>query len=306
MHGTEPSHVALVQSSGPVVFRLRSPDQDPREAERKTPGTRHDTNRENLIMSTQNRSSNRLKSLFTAALFGAVAATSVQADWTAVNIQYLIGPDLEAPSGADPVPLFTFEVANGWKYGDNFFFTDVMNGPKYDSGAKLNTYGEWHSRLSFSKITGKTVALGPITDVLLASELDFAAPTAPFTATTAHLMGVGFNLKLPKFAFFNVDLYVRDEPGVEGVGFQISPYWLLPFSVGPLDMTFGGWVDIMSGEDTQEMWWQMQPTLLADIGKFWGAPGKVMAGMEYEYFSNFLGIKDYKVNHPQFVAMWKL
>ena len=244
-----------------------------------------------------------IRSLATATIL--LTAASVHADWTGANIQYLIGPDLEAPSGTDPVPLFTFEVANSWKYGDNFFFTDVMNGPTYDKAKTIQTYGEWHSRLSYSKITGSTVALGPISDILLASELDFASP-APFTAQTAHLMGVGFNLKIPKFIFFNVDLYVRDEPAVDGIGFQVSPYWLLPFSVGPVDMTFGGWFDFMTGEDAQEMWWQMQPTLMADVGKFWGAPGKVAVGIEYEYFHNFLGIDGLVVNHPQFVAMWKL
>jgi nucleoside-specific outer membrane channel protein Tsx len=231
------------------------------------------------------------------------AATVHAQNWTAANIQYLVGPDLENPPGPDVVPTLTFEVANGWKYGDNFFFTDVVNGPTWDKNKAVNTYGEWHSRLSYSKITGKTVALGPITDVLLASELDFAAGVG---AATNHLMGLGFNLKVPGFIFFNVDLYVRDEPAVDGVGFQVSPYWLLPFTVGPLDMTFGGWFDFMTGEDTQEMWWQMQPTLMADVGKFWGAPGKVSVGLEYEYFSNFLGIKDLTVNRPQFVTMWKL
>jgi len=247
---------------------------------------------------------NTLLSLTSATLLLAAASVSAQ-NWTAANIQYLNGPDLEAPSGTKNVPILTFEVANGWKYGDNFFFTDVSNGPTYDKAKTIQTYGEWHSRLSYSKITGNTVALGPITDVLLASELDFASP-APFTSSTAHLMGIGFNLKVPKFIFFNVDLYVRDEPAVDGVGFQISPYWLLPFKVGPLDMTFGGWFDFMTGEDTQEMWWQMQPTIMADVGKFWGAPGKVAAGIEYEYFSNFLGVKDLVVNRPQFVAQWKL
>jgi len=233
------------------------------------------------------------------------AAAAAHADWTGANIQYLIGPDFELPKGSDPVSLFTFEVANSWKYGDNFFFTDVVNGPTYDKTKTLTTYGEWHSRLSYSKITGSTVALGPISDLLLASELDFAVP-APFTAPTAHLMGVGVNLKVPKFVFFNVDLYVRDEPSAKGVGFQISPYWMLPFSVGPVDLVFGGWFDWMSGEKGQVAWWQTQPTLMADVGKFWGAPGKVSAGIEYEYFYNFLGVSGLKVNHPQFVAKWSL
>ena len=82
---------------------------------------------------------------------------------------------------------------------------------------------------------------------------------------------------------------------------------MLPFQFGAVKGSFGGWMDFMTGEgDNQDFWWQMQPTLLLDVGNFWGAPGKLMAGCEYEYFNNFLGIGIGDVNHPQFVAQWHL
>jgi hypothetical protein len=43
-----------------------------------------------------------------------------------------------------------------------------------------------------------------------------------------------------------------------------------------------------------------------DLGNFWGSPGKLETGIEYEYFHNFLGIKDLDVNHPQYVLKWNL
>ena len=66
-------------------------------------------------------------------------------------------------------------------------------------------------------------------------------------------------------------------------------------------------MDFMTGEgDEHGFWWQMQPTFMLDVGNFWGTPGKLEAGIEYEYFSDYLGVKDWIKNKPQFVAKWNL
>jgi len=238
----------------------------------------------------------------TALALAALASTAVFADgFTAADIQYLVGPDLEAPKGADPIQLFTFEVANGWSYGDNFFFTDAVNSPNLDEKKSISTYSEWHSRLSAGKISGKDLSVGPISDFLLASELD-----QPSGAPPTILYGLGTNLKIPGFAFFNLNFFARKEVGHAGTGFQLNPAWLLPFEFGPVKASFGGWIDWMTGIGNEENWFQMQPTLFVDVGNFWGAPGKLETGIEYEYFKDFLGVKGWDVNHPQFVVKWNL
>jgi len=231
-----------------------------------------------------------------------LAASVAQADFTAADIQYLYGPDLELPKGADPIQLMTFEVANGWKYGDNFFFTDVGNGGVYDKKKPINDYGEFHSRLSLGKITGNDLSVGPLGDVLVAGEVDYPAGFSP-----TFCYGIGTDLKIPGAAFFSLNFFIRDEVATKGISFQVNPAWLFPFTTGPVKWSFGGWIDIMSGEgDNQKAWFQMQPTLFVDLGNFWGAPGKLETGIEYEYFHNFLGIKDLDVNHPQYVLKWNL
>lgn len=230
------------------------------------------------------------------------SASAINADFTAANVQYMTGPDLELPDGSDPVQIMTFEVANGWKYGDNFFFSDVTNGAVFDTSMPLSTYGEFHTRLSLGKISGKEISVGPLSDILLAGEIDYPSGFLP-----TYLYGIGTDLKIPGAAFFMVNFFIRDEPFTDGVSFQINPAWLFPFTAGPVKGSFGGWIDWMSGEgDMQESWFQMQPTFMIDVGNFWGAPGKLETGIEYEYFSNFLGVKDWTVNHPQFVLKWNL
>jgi nucleoside-specific outer membrane channel protein Tsx len=241
------------------------------------------------------------------------ASPAVAGGFTAADIQFLYGKDDgdfggTGPSGNEAFPMWTFEVANGWTYGDNFFFVDWTNGPTFDTAktSAVAAYGELHNRLSYSKISGSQIALGPISDFLLAGEVDFLADPR-FPASPTYCYGLGVDFKIPGFAYAFVNFFVRDELTTEGVSFQINPVWMVPFSFGGLKGNFNGWIDVMTGEgDNQEMWWQAQPTLLVDVGNFWGAPGKLLVGCEYEYFSDFLGIGVGDVNHPQFVAQWNL
>jgi nucleoside-specific outer membrane channel protein Tsx len=253
---------------------------------------------------------NKTLTFTTVALTAAIALAPAKVEaggFTAANIQYLYGKDVgdfggTGLEGGEAFSMWTFEMANGWTYGDNFFFVDWTNGPNYDTAYKLAAYGELHSRLSFSKISGSQIALGPISDVLLAGEVDY-----PSGFTPTYCYGLGVDFKIPGFAFAFINFFVRDEISTDGVSFQINPVWMVPFSIGGLKGSFGGWMDFMTGEgDNQSFWWQMQPTLLIDVSNFWGAPGKLMVGCEYEYFNNFLGIDIGDVNHPQFVAMWNL
>jgi nucleoside-specific outer membrane channel protein Tsx len=245
-------------------------------------------------------------SIFAAATLLAAAASSA-GGFTAADVQFLYGQDNgdffgSGVEGGKAFPMWTMEVANGWTYGDNFFFTDVNQGPQYDKDKPISTYSELHSRLSFGKISGSTVGFGPISDLLLATEFDLPSGVAP-----AYCYGLGVDLKIPGFAYAFVNFFVRDEVASDGVSFQVNPVWMVPFSIGGLKGNFNGWIDVMTGEgDGQEWWMQMQPTLLVDVGNFWGAPGKLLMGCEYEYFYNFLGIDQGDVNHPQFVTMWNL
>ncbi|MEO6097091.1 MAG: DUF5020 domain-containing protein [Fibrobacteria bacterium] len=235
------------------------------------------------------------------------ASPAIAGGFTAADIQFLYGADQgdffgNGIEGGEAFPMWTFEVANGWTYGDNFFFTDWNQGPNYDKKKPLSAYSELHTRLSASKISGTAVGFGPVSDVLLAEEIDLPSGNFP-----AYCTGLGFDLKIPGFAYAMINAFVRDEVATDGVSFQINPVWMVPFAIGGLKGNFNGWIDVMTGEgDGQDWWWQAQPTLLVDVGNFWGAPGKLLMGCEYEYFYNFLGIGQGDVNHPQFVALWNL
>ncbi|MEO7426858.1 MAG: outer membrane protein OmpK [Fibrobacteria bacterium] len=243
-----------------------------------------------------------------AGLLATAATPALAGGFTAADIQFLYGADMakelfgSGVEGGKLFPMWTLEVANGWTYGDNFFFTDINQGPRFDDKKAMSMYSELHSRLSAGKISGKDVGFGPVSDLLLAEEIDLASGVTP-----AYCTGLGVDLKTPGFAYAFVNFFVRDEMSADGVSFQINPVWNLPINLGPVKMDFNGWFDFYTGEgDGQDFWWQMQPTLLLDVSNFWCAPGKLMLGCEYEYFQNFLGFTKQDVNHPQFVALWNL
>ena len=84
----------------------------------------------------------------------------------------------------------TFEHADAWKYGDNFFFLDrIFYNGKKDGNVGPNTYyGEFTPRLSFGKIFDQKFEFGPIKDVLLAMTYEFGEGD-----TESYLIGPGFD-----------------------------------------------------------------------------------------------------------------
>ncbi len=50
--------------------------------------------------------------------------------------------------------IYTLQHASGWKYGDNFFFIDVLDA-RGSGFQDFDLYGEWYSNFSLGKVTGK-------------------------------------------------------------------------------------------------------------------------------------------------------
>ena len=101
-------------------------------------------------------------------LAGGQAMAGDLLQWQNNSLSYLYGKDFQVNPRIQQT--VTFEHADGWKYGDNFFFIDkIFYNGKEDHFAGENThYGELSPRLSFNKIFDQKFELGPIKDVLLA------------------------------------------------------------------------------------------------------------------------------------------
>lgn len=241
-----------------------------------------------------------LKSLLIAAsvsVLPLLSATSAAGNnWSTTNFQYHYGTDYEL--GDEKRTLITLEHANGWKYGDNFFFVDITNPNREGEATGTNTYSEIAPRLSFGKISGADLSLGIFSDLLLATTLE--------TGEGFHnyLYGIGTNLKLPGFKFFEVDWYIRDEKTFGNKGQQITLAWGMPFSLGKAQFSFEGFFDYAWGLDASEDNIVSQPRLLLDVGSLFDSPGTFQAGIEYQIWRNKFGIDGVDEDFPELMVKW--
>ncbi len=123
-------------------------------------------------------------------------------EWSTTNIQYMYGFNWNV--GKDVVDTFTIEHTDSWHYGDNYFFMDVLNVVEQERHSRFNYYLEYHPRFSLNKMFGLNLAAGPIKEVLIANEFDFA------DGFFSHSTGIGFSLDLPRFTYANANFMVRD------------------------------------------------------------------------------------------------
>jgi nucleoside-specific outer membrane channel protein Tsx len=77
-------------------------------------------------------------------------------DWTTNDIQLLYGSGFRL--GPSERATVTVEHANTWKYGSNYFFADIVD--RSDIGVEI--YSEVYTYLSFNKISGNHLSVGPL------------------------------------------------------------------------------------------------------------------------------------------------
>ena len=200
--------------------------------------------------------------------------------------------------GDDHRETLRFDNSNNWKYGDNFFFFEVT-----DPLAKgTSIYGEWSSRLSLSKVSGYGLTFGPVSDVLLAGELNMSG-----SGSRVYLYGLGFNIDIPGVKFFKFNTYARKDPSQPGATYQITWSWLVPFRLANdrLKFVFGGFCDYAGRQHALASNFLAKPELLLDVGNLINKkPGSVYLGVRYVYWYNKLGNKGVKESVPEAMLTW--
>ena len=249
-----------------------------------------------------NSFSNLLGGLWLACLLTAPTTAIGQepkhlVEWSTWNIQYLYGFNFDL--GKDQRDTLTFEHADRWKYGDNFFFLNVINLAERDrTSADTELYSEWHTRLSLERIFDTNLSSGPINDILTAHGIDVGE------STVAYLNGAGLSLNLPGFAFANVNAFLRDTVDQEGVTWHISIDWLIPITLADWHLSYGGFIDFTGEEGTLASNVLSETQLLLDVGAFIGHRAQLFLGLELQTWHNEFGIKGQHEIVPQMMAKW--
>lgn len=229
-----------------------------------------------------------MKTAIFLALLYLLPHNSYSFDWTSSNIQLLYGSDFEF--GDSDRTTVTVEHANGWKYGQNFFFVDITD--RNDIGVEI--YSEVYSYLSLNKLTGSKMALGPVKDISLVAGLNISNKPE-HDNYKAYLAGLSFDLSNPHFDYLQLDIAAFKADDVSHkYGLQVTPVWSYPFQLGSVKFKFRGFTDFRTGNTTNSGNFHIlaQPQLLLDAGDLVGIKkDAIYIGTEYSYWHNKFGVE---------------
>ena len=228
------------------------------------------------------------KSMFAAIVItlaaGAFAEPAFSQGFNAFNMQLLRGSGFEP--GRTSATNLTGEWANAWNYGDNFAFVDVGS----PFAGEAVTYAEWMPRLSLSSLAGREISAGVVRDVLLAGNVKSGE------GFRAYLVGAGVNLDVPGFDFFRVNGFRRNDPNLPGATWHLNMAWNKAFTTGSLHWEFGGFLNWAGAEGRPGTSAYSRPNLLSqpqlmfDLGRIFGTPDRLYAGVEWQIWRNKFGV----------------
>ena len=231
-------------------------------------------------------------------------------DWQNNEIQYLHGTGYRMPGNPQQVSFSTITLthADGWKYGRNFFFMDTYIS---DAGepSQTSVYGEAYSYLTLGKVLGKDLSLGYFKDINAAIGVNAGESfDSPSSGNRTFLYGVSIDFALPGFSLFTLDLLQHDqfENIPNGSSLQITPVWILPFTIAGTKWSFEGFTDFIGKKNPGYANTIIsQPQIRLDVGDLFGKSNHFYIGVEYEYWHNKFGIKGFNESLPQALVVWK-
>ncbi|MEX2639075.1 MAG: outer membrane protein OmpK [Balneolales bacterium] len=213
------------------------------------------------------------------------------------GIEFLYGEDFP-PAGND---LVTVTPTHSGIYGvfEQYGFVDLY----YEAhGEETSAHLEWYPKMSLSRLSGRQVGAGPVTDILLGAgiNVDFGEGSNPWV----WLAGPAWKFAVPGFDSFQLETYYYRQVDYNGNEFkgtyQITPSWdiFLPLSE-QLRFRFTGFVDFIGDRGPGHNQIITQPQFLLDIGNLWNNPGRIFAGTEWRYWHNKGGVEGVTESVPQ-------
>jgi nucleoside-specific outer membrane channel protein Tsx len=234
--------------------------------------------------------------------------------FTTTNVQLLWGGGFsDAQLGyftkTQSMTTLTLNNYTQFKYGDSFFFVDFYQGDFID-GSNAKLYGEWHPRILVNKFIDPKAppAFGVIGNWGVAGEINIG------NNFSAYLVGPSVDLFLPWNIYVGMAFYYRysqlwlDPVSIYTSTWQFSPYWTVPFQIGPVPFLFTGFLD-MYQYSTGGVDVMFQPELLVDVlAPFGGKSNTFFAGIEWYLHSYVLfdGAPRHTVSAPQVMVQWNI
>jgi len=224
------------------------------------------------------------------------------------------------PSENNDIWTLTVEHYSEWKYGDTFLFMDLETEPTFRQ-TPAAMYFEIAPRFSLDKILKQELIPSSfLGEVYLAFQYNGADKVY---IPTSWLAGVSIDfLGQPNYGFSNLSLFVKDcdrkgafkeeIPYQNDTSWQVTFVWGQPFSLGPLQMEFNGFLDYWEEnslfiKDKTYRILLTEPQFRLKLSSFTGQDNFLsnsVIGTEVEISYHFFGENDdWRVNPTLFFAV---
>jgi nucleoside-specific outer membrane channel protein Tsx len=231
------------------------------------------------------------------------------------NVQALYGTKFKEPFNPANVhkTLMTIENSSKWNWGNSFAFIDIAKSDTHDHDA-TSLYAEWYPSASLADISNSDLNFGIVKDISFTAGIN-AGHKSTGANPLVYLPGITVDLTFPSFVFFNLGIYAYIDRGTinngrsngcHQTGLQVTPAWLLPFTISKTNLRFEGFLDYISshGECYEQL--LTQPRISFDAGDIFGiSSNHFFMGIEYQYWHNKFGIKNLDESFPQALLMYR-
>ncbi|WP_213953782.1 outer envelope protein [Variovorax sp. dw_954] len=225
-------------------------------------------------------------------------------DWSDTSVGYRYGTQFREPFNKQDIAknVVNFTHADGFKYGTNYLNIDVLKSDSKDSDA-TETYIVYRNTLDLGKITGNSLALGPVRGLGITSGLDWNHKNDPGYASRKQMLVLGPTFMMDVPGFLNVSvlaLWESNEPNSIDKRYYykthpaLSLAWAIP--LGDTNLSFEGYLNWIAPKGKDEfgvntatetnfdgiLWYD------AGVPLNWGK-NKFRVGLEYQYWRNKFG-----------------
>ena len=247
------------------------------------------------------------KTIVAAAAWAALAHVHA-ADWSDTSIGVRYGTKFDEPYNGQDIEktIVNLTHVSGYKYGSNFFNVDFLKSDNKDSGAQ-EIYLVYRHTLDLGKVTGKSMAFGPVRGAGLTAGFDLNTKNDPGYGSKKRMFVVGPTLMMDVPGFLNISLLALWESNRpvglvnanrDRYSYDVHPMlnlaWGIP--VGGTGLSFEGFMNYIGDKGKNEFGGPTSPelnidaALMYDVSPFVGASkNSFRVGVGYQYWRNKFG-----------------
>jgi len=230
------------------------------------------------------------------------------AEWSDTSIGIRYGTKFDEPYNGKDIEktIVNLTHVSGYKYGTNFFNVDFLKSDNNDSGAQ-EVYVVYRHTLDLGKVTGKSMAFGPVRGAGLTAGFDVNTKNDPGYGSKKRMLVVGPTLMMDVPGFLNISLLALWESnrpvglvnaGRDRYSYAVHPMlnmaWGIP--VGSTGLSFEGFMNYIGDKGKNEFGGPTSPelnidaALMYDLSPIIGASkNSFRVGVGYQYWRNKFG-----------------